>query len=43
MYGEDAGYISRDNENLSEAQKAMVDKKVQTILKESKERVTSML
>jgi len=43
MFGEDTGYISRDNDNLSEAHKAMVDKKVQEILKESKERVKGLL
>ena len=43
MFGEDCGFISRDNDNLSEAHKAMVDKKVQEILKESKERVANLL
>jgi len=41
MFGEDTGYISRDD--VSEAHKAMVDKKVQEILKESKERVKGLL
>ena len=43
MYGEDAGYISKDSNNLSEAHKAKVDKKVQEILKESKARVHALL
>ena len=43
MFGEDAGYISAPKDNLSEQHNAMVDLKVQQILKESKERVTQLL
>lgn len=43
MFGEDAGYISQDKDNLSDKHNAMVDKKVQEILKEAKERVTALL
>jgi ATP-dependent metalloprotease len=43
MFGEDAGYISADKRELSEQHNAMVDLKVQQILKESKERVTRLL
>jgi len=43
MFGEDAGYISQDKDSLSDKHNAMVDKKVQEILKEAKERVTSLL
>ena len=43
MFGEDAGYISAPKDNLSEQHNAMVDLKVQQILKESKARVTELL
>ena len=43
MFGEDAGYVSKDKKTLSDAHNAMIDKKVQEILKESKERVTNLL
>jgi len=43
MFGEDAGYISAPKDDLSEQHNAMVDLKVQQILKESKERVTKLL
>lgn len=43
MFGEDAGYISANVKQLSEDHNAMVDKKVQTILQESKKRVTELL
>lgn len=43
MYGEDAGYISKDDSGLSDKHKGMVDHKVQQILRESKARVTALL
>merc|ERR1712228_869543 len=43
MYGEDAGYISKDDSGLSDKHKGMVDHKVQQILRESKTRVTELL
>lgn len=43
MYGEEAGYISADKENLSEDHNAMIDKKVQEIVVESEERVRILL
>jgi hypothetical protein len=35
MFGEDAGYISQSQNDLSDQHNAMVDKKVQQILKVS--------
>ncbi len=43
MFGEDAGYVSQQKDSLSDQHNAMVDKKVQEILKQSKERVTELL
>lgn len=43
MFGEDAGYISTDKNKQSQERLAMIDKKVQEILKESKERVEKLL
>jgi ATP-dependent metalloprotease len=43
MFGEDAGYISASKCSLSGKHAAMVDAKVQQILKESKARVTELL
>jgi ATP-dependent Zn protease len=43
MFGEHAGYISEEKDNLSDRHNAMVDKTVQEILKQSKERVTALL
>jgi len=43
MFGEDAGYISAKPCALSDGHNAMVDKKLQEILKESKARVTELL
>ena len=43
MFGEDAGYISANQKELSDHHNASVDLKVQQILKESKARVTALL
>jgi len=43
MFGEDAGYMSIDKNQMSEERKAMVDAKVQAILNESKKRVNKLL
>lgn len=43
MFGEDAGYVSQKKDELSDDHNAMVDKKVQEILKQSKMRVTNLL
>ena len=36
MFGEDAGYISQDKDELSDKHNAMIDSKVQEILREAK-------
>ena len=43
MFGEDAGYISADKNQMSQERLAMIDKKVVEILDESKKRVTKLL
>ena len=43
MFGEDAGYISADKNQMSQERLSMIDEKVQNILNESKARVTALL
>lgn len=43
MFGEDVGYMSASNKELSEDAKAKIDAHVKKILKESEERVEKLL
>ena len=43
MFGEDAGFVVAEKRESSEERLAMIDNKVQQILKESKERVSTLL
>ena len=43
MFGEDAGYISKCQKKTSQQRRALVDEKVQQILKESKARCEALL
>ena len=43
MFGKEAGFIVADKRESSEARLAIVDKKVQEILNESKDRVNALL
>ncbi len=43
MFGEDAGYISAEKNQMSQERLAMIDAKVQEILTESKKRATALL
>ena len=43
MFGEDAGYISADKNQMSQERLSLIDEKVQSILNESKARVTTLL
>lgn len=43
FFGETAGYISKCQKNASQERRALIDEKVQEILKESKDRCTALL
>ena len=43
MFGESAGYISKCQKKASQERRALIDEKVQQILKESKDRCTALL